>query len=68
MAAQGNGHTSCYSHICREIGRNVYKMDRRVHDEAVMAEIELTGALMIAASEHDGPLSQSEVDQLLGVG
>lgn len=46
----------------------MYKMDRRVHDEAVMAEIELTGALMIAASEHDGPLSQSEVDQLLGVG
>ncbi|CAN5810242.1 hypothetical protein BH20ACT6_BH20ACT6_14330 [soil metagenome] len=49
------------------MGRNVHKPDRRVHDEAVLAEIELTGALMIAASEHEGPLSQTEVDDLLGV-
>jgi len=45
----------------------VNKLDRRVHDEIVMAEIELTGALMIAASEHDGPLNQDELDLLLGV-
>jgi hypothetical protein len=36
-------------------------------DESVIAEIELTGDLMIAASEHDGPLTQEELDLLLGV-
>ncbi len=53
--------------IGQEMGLNVNKLDKRVHDEAVMAEIELTGALMIAASEHEGPLSQDELDCLLGV-
>ncbi len=42
-------------------------VDRRVHDDDVIAEIQLTGDLMIAASEHDGPLSQDEVDTLLGL-
>ncbi len=41
--------------------------DEGVHDEAVIAEIVLTADLMIAASEHEGPLSQSEVDTLLGL-
>jgi hypothetical protein len=36
-------------------------------DESVIAEIELTGDLMIAACEHDGPLTQEELDLLLGV-
>ena len=43
------------------------QVDERVHDVAVFAEIRLTGDLMIAASEHEGPLTQAEVDVLLGV-
>ncbi len=43
------------------------QVDVRVHDENVLAEIELTSDLMIAASEHDGPLSQEQVDTILGL-
>ena len=42
-------------------------LDRRLRDEAALAEIELTSRLMIAASEHDGRLTQKEVDEILGV-
>jgi len=43
------------------------RLDVSVHDEAVLAEIELTSDLMIAASEHDGPLTQEQVDAILGL-
>ena len=36
-------------------------------DAAVLEEIELYGELVIAASSHDGPLTLSEVDVVLGV-
>ena len=42
-------------------------LDDRLRDDAALAEIELTGRLMIAASQHPGRLSQREVDELLGV-
>ena len=42
-------------------------IDKRVHDESLVEEIELTGELIIAASKHEGPLSQAEVDELLGL-
>jgi len=41
--------------------------DARVHDHDALAEIELYGNLMIAASESDGPLSQAQIDEVLGV-
>jgi hypothetical protein len=41
--------------------------DARVHDAVALDEIELYGNLMIAASESDGPLSQDEIDEILGV-
>ena len=43
------------------------RRDVRVHDEDVLAEIELTSDLMIAASEQDKALSQEQVDAILGV-
>lgn len=43
-----------------------HRVDERVHDPTVIDEIRLTGDLMIAASEHDGPFTQAEVDALLG--
>lgn len=42
-------------------------LDERLRDNAVLAEIELTSKLMIAATGADARLSQDEVDALLGV-
>lgn len=42
-------------------------LDARLRDDAALDEIETTSRLMIAASEHDGHLSQTEVDEILGV-
>lgn len=42
-------------------------VDKRVHDGDVIAEIQLTADLMIAASEHEGPLTEDELDALLGL-
>jgi len=43
------------------------ELDLRLRDEDVLSEIEMTSNLMIAASEHDGPLSQAQVDRILGL-
>ncbi len=43
------------------------ELDLRLRDEDVLSEIEMTSNLMIAVSEHDGPLSQAQVDEILGV-
>ncbi|UGQ14930.1 hypothetical protein LO772_15965 [Yinghuangia sp. ASG 101] len=42
--------------------------DVRVHDLVVFDEIELYGELIIAASQSEGPLTQAEIDAVLGVG
>jgi hypothetical protein len=41
--------------------------DLRLHDAQQLEEIELYGAVVIAASAHDGPLTVAEVDEVLGV-
>ena len=41
--------------------------DLRLHDAEQLAEIELYGAMVIAASAHDGPLTVDEVDEVLGL-
>ncbi len=38
-----------------------------LEDAELLAEVELTTNLIIAATERDTPLSQDEVDQLLGL-
>jgi hypothetical protein len=43
------------------------ELDRRLRDDEAMDEIEMTSNLMIAASEVDGPLTQAQVDALLGL-
>ncbi len=42
-------------------------LDLRLRDEIVLDEIEMTSNLIIAASDAERPLSQDEVDQILGV-
>ena len=42
-------------------------LDHRLRDEQVLAEIELTSNLIIAASASDEHLTKREVDEILGV-
>ncbi len=42
--------------------------DARVHDAMALAEIELYGELVIAASGSEGPLPKEAIDEILGVG
>ena len=43
------------------------QLDVPLEDSELLAEVELTTNLIIAASESDGPLDQNEIDQLLGL-
>jgi hypothetical protein len=43
------------------------KTDARVQDPLVLDEIELYGDLVIAASSSEEPLSQEQIDIVLGV-
>jgi hypothetical protein len=43
------------------------QLDVTVHDSEVLAEIEMMTRLIIATSESDAPLSQSRIDELLGL-
>lgn len=42
-------------------------LDSRLRDDQALDEIELTSRLIIAASSSSGPLSQREVDEILGI-
>ena len=44
-----------------------HKADARLEDPMVLDEIELYGELVIAASSSDEPLSQEQIDQVLGL-
>ena len=43
------------------------KADSRLEDPLVLDEIELYGELVIAASGSEGPLSQDQIDLVLGL-
>ncbi|MDP9444094.1 MAG: hypothetical protein M3P83_06995 [Actinomycetota bacterium] len=43
------------------------RLDVQMHDSDVLDEIEMTSDLMIAASEAAGPLSQDQIDLILGI-
>ena len=45
----------------------VRNADTRLQDPLVLDEIELYGELVIAASASDRPLSQDEIDRVLGL-
>ena len=44
-----------------------HKADTRLEDPLVLDEIELYGELVIAASSSDEPLSQEQIDSVLGL-
>jgi hypothetical protein len=41
--------------------------DVSLTDGALLREVELMTILMVAATDSDGPLPQSEIDRLLGI-
>ena len=43
------------------------QFDVTLEDGELLQEVELTTNLIIAASESEGPLSQAEIDAILGV-
>jgi hypothetical protein len=43
------------------------QFDISLEDGELLNEVELTASLIVAASEADGPLSQEEIDRILGV-
>ena len=43
------------------------QFDISLEDSDLLTEVEMTTNLIIAASEADGPLSQEEIDEILGV-
>jgi hypothetical protein len=45
----------------------VRETDSRLEDPLVLDEIEMYGELVIAASSSDRPLSQTEIDRVLGL-
>ncbi|MFC7359494.1 hypothetical protein [Nocardioides astragali] len=45
----------------------INQFDFGLVDEALLEEVQLTTALIVAAGESEGPLSRSEIDRILGV-
>ena len=43
------------------------QFDISLTDSDLLTEVEMTTNLIIAASEADGPLSQEEIDRILGL-
>ncbi len=43
------------------------QLDVDIHDLDVLNEIEMMTNLIIATSESDGPLTQNQIDSILGV-
>jgi len=41
--------------------------DPSLHDEQLETEIRLVGDLVLAASQCEGPLSQEDIDRILGL-
>ena len=54
--------------VTQEVGRVVQdNLDVPLEDAELLAEVELTTNLIIAASESDASLTQAQLDALLGV-
>lgn len=43
------------------------QFDISLEDDELLGEVELTANLIVAAGESDGPLSEEEIDRILGV-
>lgn len=50
-----------------EVWTLVPEQDARVHDRIALDEIELYAEVIIAASASEGPLTQQELDKVLGI-
>ena len=67
-SAQNLGYVACAVQSDRRWPKVTRPLDLRLRDDTVLDEIEMTSNLIIAASEMDRPLTQYEVDAILGLG
>jgi hypothetical protein len=51
----------------REVSTIPMQVDLRVHDDVALGEIELYAEVLTAVAASDGPLSQRELDEALGI-
>lgn len=70
MARSGiDDYTVAPCHSARGTGRmdNVDPLDVDLEDTELLGEVELTAALIVAANQAKAHLSESEIDQILGL-
>jgi hypothetical protein len=51
----------------KEVSTIPMQVDLRVHDDVALGEMELFGEVLATVAESDGPLSKSELDEVLGI-
>ena len=51
----------------KEVSTIPMQVDLRVHDDVALGEMELFGEVLATVAESDGPLTKSELDEVLGV-
>ena len=51
----------------REVSAIPMQVDLRVHDDVALGEIELYAEVLTAVAASDGPLSERELDEALGI-
>jgi hypothetical protein len=58
---------SAYGGAAKEVGTIPMQVDLRVHDDVALGEIELYAEVLTAVAASDGPLSERELDEALGI-
>ena len=58
---------SAHGGAAREVSTIPMKVDLRVHDDVALGEIELYAEVLTAVAASDGPLSDRELDEALGI-
>jgi len=51
----------------KEVSTIPMQVDLRVHDDVALGEIELYAEVLATVAASDGPLSESELDEALGI-
>ena len=64
---EGSARSMCVG-AAREVGTIPMQVDLRVHDDVALGEIELYAEVLSAVAASEGPLSQSDLDEALGLG
>ncbi len=67
MSARNLGPKRTASRPALEVSTIPRQVDLRVHDRDALDEIELYAEVLSAVAAADGPLTQAELDEVLGI-